>query len=323
MIIVTGGAGFLGSALVWGLNAAGRDDILVVDNLGHGEKWKNLVNRRFADYLHKDAFLAALDGGGDPFGATAVVHLGACSSTTETDAEYLMRNNFAYSRSVTRYALAHGARLVVASSAATYGDGSRGFDDDPAGLDTLRPLNMYGYSKHLFDLWARREGLSDRLASLKFFNVYGPNEYHKGEMCSVVCKAYEQITATGRLALFKSYRPQYPDGGQQRDFLYVKDAVAVMLWLLAHPEVGGLCNVGCGAARTWNALAAAVFTAMERPCAVDYVPMPEALRGKYQYFTEARLDRLRRAGYDRPFTSLEAGVSDYVRGYLARPDRYL
>lgn len=323
MIIVTGGAGFLGSALLWGLNAAGRDDIVVVDNLGNGDKWKNLVNRRYADYLHKDAFLAAIDGGSDSFGATAVVHLGACSSTTETDAEYLMRNNFAYTRSVARYALGHGARLVVASSAATYGDGGRGFDDDPSGLDMLRPLNMYGYSKHLFDLWARREGVLADLASLKFFNVYGPNEYHKGDMRSVVCKAHKQIGTTGRLKLFRSYREEYPDGGQRRDFLYVKDAVAVMLWLLEHPEAGGLFNVGCGAARTWNDLAAAVFAAMALPVAVDYVDMPEAIRGKYQYFTEARMDRLRAAGYDRPFASLEEGVADYVRTYLSGSDPYL
>jgi len=323
MIIVTGGAGFLGSALVWGLNVAGRDDILVVDNLGCSEKWKNLVNRRFVDYLHKDVFLKALSGGGDPFGVEAVVHLGACSSTTETDADYLMRNNVAYSKVVARYALSHQARLIVASSAATYGDGAQGFDDDPARLDGLKPLNMYGYSKHLFDLWARREGLSGQLASLKFFNVYGPNEYHKDDMRSVICKAFAQITATGRLSLFKSYRSQYPDGGQMRDFLYVKDAVAVMVWLLEHPQTDGIFNVGYGVARTWNDLAAAVFAAMKQPVAVDYVPMPETIRDKYQYFTEARMDRLRQAGYDRPFTSLEAGVIDYVRGYLAGPDRYL
>lgn len=323
MIIVTGGAGFLGSALVWGLNAAGLDDILVVDNLGHGDKWKNLVNRRFADYLHKDAFLEAIAHGGDPFRATAVVHLGACSATTETDAEYLMRNNTAYAKAVARYALEAGARLVVASSAATYGDGSLGFDDDPNALEALKPLNMYGYSKHLFDLWARREGVLGQLASLKFFNVYGPNEYHKSDMRSVVCKAYAQIGKTGRLSLFKSSRPDYPDGGQKRDFLYVKDAVAVMLWLLERPEVGGVYNVGSGAARTWNDLAAAVFSAMEKALAVDYIPMPEAIRGKYQYFTEAKMDRLHAAGYDKPFMTLEEGVADYVKGYLSQPDRYL
>ena len=324
MLIVTGGAGFLGSALLWGLNEAGRDDILVVDNLGSGEKWKNCVNRRYRDYLHKDAFLAAVTGGDNPFGTIeAIVHLGACSSTTETDAEYLMRNNFGYARAVARFALAHGARFLVASSAATYGDGSAGFDDDPDGLDALKPLNMYGYSKHLFDLWARREGLLGKLASLKFFNVYGPNEYHKGDMRSVVCKAFKQIRETGRLKLFKSYRPEYPDGGQQRDFLYVKDAVAVMLWLLDHPEVNGIFNVGAGVARTENDLAAAVFAAMDREPAVDYVDMPETLRGKYQYFTEAKMARLRGAGYGTPFFSLEDGVADYVRQYLAATDRYL
>ena len=324
MLIVTGGAGFLGSALLWGLNEAGRDDILVVDNLGSGEKWKNCVNRRYRDYLHKDAFLAAVTGGDNPFGTIeAIVHLGACSSTTETDAEYLMRNNFGYARAVARFALAQGARFVVASSAATYGDGSAGFDDDPHGLDALKPLNMYGYSKHLFDLWARREGLLGELASLKFFNVYGPNEYHKGDMRSVVCKAFKQIRETGRLKLFRSYRPEYPDGGQQRDFLYVKDAVAVMLWLLDHPEVNGIFNVGAGVARTWNDLASAVFAAMDREPAVDYVDMPGTLRGKYQYFTEAKMARLRGAGYDTPFHSLEEGVADYVRGYLAEKDCYL
>lgn len=323
MIIVTGGAGFLGSAMVWGLNEAGCDDILVVDNLGHGEKWKNLVNRRFADYLHKDAFAAAIAGDGDPFQVTAIVHLGACSSTTETDAEYLMRNNLAYSKAVTRYALRTGARLVVASSAATYGDGSRGFDDDVTALDGLRPLNMYGYSKHLFDLWARRQGLLPKLASLKFFNVYGPNEYHKGDMRSVACKAHKQIRETGRLRLFKSHVAEYPDGGQMRDFLYVKDAVAVMGWLLEHPEVGGLFNVGSGRARTWNDLARSVFAAMGRPEAIDYVPMPETLRAKYQNFTEARVDRLRTAGYGRPFASLEDGVADYVGAYLNGTDPHL
>ncbi|BAH75597.1 ADP-glyceromanno-heptose 6-epimerase [Solidesulfovibrio magneticus] len=323
MIIVTGGAGFLGSGLVWGLNAAGYDDILVVDNLGHGDKWKNLVNRRFADYLHKDAFLEAIAEAKDPFGATSVIHLGACSATTETDAEYLMRNNTAYTKAVARYALEAGARLVVASSAATYGDGSLGFDDDPGGLGALKPLNMYGYSKHLFDLWARREGLLGQLASLKFFNVYGPNEYHKADMRSVVCKAYAQIGKTGRLSLFKSSRADYPDGGQKRDFLYVKDAVAVMLWLLEHPEVGGVYNVGSGAARTWNDLAAAVFSAMGKALAVDYIPMPEAIRGKYQYFTEAKMDRLHAAGCANSFMTLEEGVADYVKGYLSQPDRYL
>lgn len=324
MRIVTGGAGFIGSALLWRLNEAGYDDILVVDNLGHGEKWKNLVNRRFVDYLHKDAFFAAITGDGNPFGEVeAVVHLGACSSTTETDAEYLMRNNFAYTRAVARFALGQRARLVVASSAATYGDGAAGFDDDIDALETLKPLNMYGYSKHLFDLWARREGLFPKLASLKFFNVFGPNEYHKGEMRSVVCKAFKQIRETGRLKLFKSYKPDIPDGGQQRDFLSVKDAVEVMAWLLEHPDVGGLYNVGAGTARTWNDLAAAVFAAMDREVAVDYVDMPETLRGKYQYFTEAKMDRLRAAGYDRPFMSLEDGIADYVRHYLAAPDHYL
>lgn len=323
MHIVTGGAGFIGSAFVWKLNAMGVDDILVVDDLGTDDKFKNLVGRRFADYLHKDDFSSRIQAGGDPFGATAILHMGACSSTTETDAEMLMRVNYQYSKVVCGYARACGARFVTASSAATYGDGSKGFDDDPATLDDLRPLNMYALTKHLFDLWLRRQGLLDRVASLKFFNVFGPNEYHKGEMRSVVCKAYEKITATGGLKLFKSDRPDYPDGGQKRDFVFVKDCVEVMWWLLEHPDVGGVFNVGTGLARTWNDLAAAVFAAMDREPRIDYVDMPAALRGKYQYFTEARMDRLRAAGYAAPMTSLEDAVRDYVTGYLATDDPYL
>ncbi len=323
MHIVTGGAGFIGSAFVWKLNAMGVDDILVVDDLGTDDKFKNLAGRRFADYLHKDDFLSSIQAETDPFGVTALVHMGACSSTTETDAEMLMRVNYQYSKAVCRYALSREARFVTASSAATYGDGSRGFDDDPAALDALRPLNMYALTKHLFDLWLRRQGLLDRVASLKFFNVFGPNEYHKGEMRSVVCKAFEKIKATGGLKLFRSDRPDYPDGGQKRDFVFVKDCVEVMRWLLEHPQVGGLFNVGTGLARTWNDLAAAVFAAMDREPRIDYVDMPAALRGKYQYFTEARMDRLRAAGYAAPMTSLEDAVKDYVTGYLATDDPYL
>ncbi len=323
MHIVTGGAGFIGSAFVWKLNAMGVDDILVVDDLGTDDKFKNLVGRRFADYLHKDDFSSRIQAGTDPFGPTAIIHMGACSSTTETDAEMLMRVNYQYSKAVCGYALGCGARFVTASSAATYGDGSKGFDDDPAALDDLRPLNMYALTKHLFDLWLRRQGFFDRVASLKFFNVFGPNEYHKGEMRSVVCKAYEKITATGGLKLFRSERPDYPDGGQKRDFISVKDCVEVMWWLLENPQVGGLFNVGTGRARTWNDLAAAVFAAMGREPRIDYVDMPAALRGKYQYFTEARMDRLRAAGYAAPMTSLEDAVRDYVTGYLATDDPYL
>lgn len=323
MIIVTGGAGFIGSAVVWMLNERGEDDILVVDDLGRGEKWKNLLGRRFSDYLHKKAFLERLESGRDDFAASAVIHLGACSSTIEADAEYLMANNTAYAKTLCRHCLSRGAAFINASSAATYGDGSRGFDDDASALNDLRPLNMYGFSKHLFDLWADKEGILDRIVSLKFFNVFGPNEYHKGEMRSVVCKAYEQIKKTGRLKLFKSHREDYPHGGQRRDFYYVKDAVDLVGWFLEHPEAAGLFNAGSGRAETWNELAEAIFAAMGRDVAVDYIDMPEGLRGKYQYFTQARLDRLRAAGYDREATPLTEAVADYISKYLSVNSSYL
>lgn len=323
MHIVTGGAGFIGSAVVWELNRRGLDDIVVVDNLARTEKWKNLVNRRYADYLHRDAFMDMVRRDALPWPVTAVFHLGACSSTTETDADFLMENNFHYSRDLCRFALDKGARFINASSAATYGDGSRGFSDDPAGLGALRPLNMYGYSKQLFDLWLQREGLLDAVSSLKFFNVYGPNEYHKAAMRSVICKAFGQIRETGVLRLFRSDRPDYADGEQKRDFVYVKDCAALMFWLLEHPEINGVRNVGTGAARTWNDLAAAVFRAMDLPCRVEYVDLPQELRGRYQYYTAAEMDRLGADGCPVAFASLEDGVADYVRNYLAASDPYL
>ena len=323
MYIITGGAGFLGSALVWELNRYGVHDIIIVDNLSRSEKWRNLVPRRFVDYMHRDAFLRLVRSGAlPPWKVDAVVHLGACSDTTETDVDFLMENNFHYSRDVCRWALEKGARFIQASSAATYGNGEEGFDDAPARLMELRPLNMYGYSKHLFDLWAQRQNLLDSVASLKFFNVYGPNEYHKGNMRSVVCKAYAEIQRTGRLRLFRSNHPQYKDGEQQRDFVYVKDVTAVMAWLLQTPGVNGIFNVGAGVPRTWNALARAVFSAMSLPVNIDYVEMPEALHGKYQNFTCANMNRLLAAGCPPCETTLEEGVTEYVCEYLEQ-DTYL
>jgi len=323
MYIITGGAGFIGSVIVCKLNRMGVTDILVVDDLGHGDTFKNLVGLTFSDYLHKDDFLARIQSETDHFNPAVVIHMGANSSTTETDAEAIMRDNYAYSKALCAYAASRDARFVNASSASTYGDGSHGFDDDPALLDSLRPLNMYAMTKHLFDLWLRRKGLLSRVASLKFFNVFGPNEYHKGEMRSVVCKAFEKIRDTGRLALFKSERPDYPDGGQKRDFVWVGDCADVVWWLVENPGVGGILNVGTGQARTWNDLAGAVFAAMGRAPAIDYVEMPAKLRGKYQYYTEARLDRLRAVGYAAPMTSLEDAVARYVTGYLATEHPYL
>jgi ADP-L-glycero-D-manno-heptose 6-epimerase len=324
MHIVTGAAGFIGSAIVWKLNQLGVTDILIVDDLGHSEKWKNLVKLRFEDYIHKKEFLhLVVEKGEDPFGCESIIHMGACSSTTETDANYLMDNNYRYTQMVCRFALNNSIKFINASSAATYGDGALGFDYDLTAIENLRPLNMYGYTKQLFDLWAHGAKLFDHIVSLKFFNVFGPNEYHKGDMMSVVRKAFDQINQTDKLNLFKSYRKEYEDGGQQRDFVYVKDVVDVVAWLVEHPDVSGLFNVGCGQARSWNELAAAVFRAMDKPYNVEYVDMPGTLREKYQYFTQARIKRLRDAGYTKPFTSLEDAAADYIQGHLMQPDPYL
>ena len=323
MYIVTGGAGFIGSAMVWKLNQMGITDILVVDNLASTEKWKNLVNRSYADYIHRDEFIDMVLHDDLPGDVEGIVHMGACSATTELDADFLMENNFRYSRVLCEFALRKGARFINASSASTYGDGSLGFSDDIALMPRLKPLNMYGYSKQLFDLWALREEKLDRIASLKFFNVYGPNEYHKGDMKSVVCKAYTQIGETGRMCLFMSDRPEYTHGGQKRDFVYVKDCVELMWWLLQNEAVGGVFNVGTGNAREWNHLARAVFASMDREAVIDYVEMPGHLKGKYQYFTEAPMGWLETHKCPVRFRSLEEGVDDYVRNYLAQADPYL
>jgi ADP-L-glycero-D-manno-heptose 6-epimerase len=316
-IVVTGAAGLIGSALVWQLNAAGIDDAILVDRLGTSEKWRHLVPLRFSDYCEADAFYERVARDPHAFGPISTVyHLGACSATTERDAAYLIRNNVGVSQDLARWALELGARFVYASSAATYGARETDLRED---LDphSLRPLNMYGYSKHLFDLWARREGVLDRAVGIKYFNVFGPNEDHKGDMRSVVAKAYEQILRDGTIQLFASYRSGIADGEQTRDFLYVKDAVAITLFLGTAPNVAGLFNVGAGIARSWNDLARAIFAALDRPARIEYVPMPESLRQKYQYRTQATIDRLRAAGYAAPITSLEDAVRDYVCTYLA------
>lgn len=322
-VLVTGGAGFIGSAVVWQLNRLGCDDILVTDFLGIGEKWVNLRALRFDDYLEADEFMGRVRSRPSAFGKfDAVIHLGACSSTTERDAAYLAKNNYGYTRDLADWALRREARFVYASSAATYGDGSAGMEDGQEGLGRLRPLNMYGYSKHLFDMRASRSGMLRRIAGLKYFNVFGPNEGHKGDMRSVVSKGYEQIRATGRMSLFKSHRPEYGDGEQARDFLYVKDAAAMTVHLAGRARANGLFNLGSGAARTWLDLARAIFAALGREPAIDIVEMPEAIRDRYQYFTLAGISRLRGAGYGAAVTSLEEAVGDYVKNYLV-PGRLL
>jgi len=319
--LVTGGAGFIGSALVWALNRRGCERIIVCDRLGADEKWRNLTPLRFADYVEADDLLPRLQNGAlGKF--NLVLHLGACSSTTERDAGFLVRNNYEFTRDLAAWSLANRTRFVYASSAATYGDGVAGMEDDDAKLDTLRPLNMYGYSKHLFDLHAKRAGFLGRIVGLKYFNVFGPNEDHKGDMRSVVHKSFGQVRETGVIRLFKSHRPDYRDGGQKRDFLYVKDAVAMTLHLAADEKAGGLFNIGSGAARTWLDLGHAVFAALKREPKIEFIEMPEGIRDKYQYFTEANLARLRAAGYTAPVTPLEGAVSDYIGNYLV-PDRPL
>lgn len=323
MYIVTGGAGFIGSAMLWKLNSLGIDSILVVDNLEKTEKWKNLVNRSYDSYMHRDDFIKRIKSGRINKRVKAIYHMGACSSTTERDADFLMKNNLEYSKILCAFAQSHGARFINASSAATYGDGTDGFNDHEDDIQILKPLNMYGYSKQLFDLWARKNRRLKQIASLKFFNVYGPNENHKGNMRSVVNKAYHQIKDQGEMSLFKSNHPDYTDGGQMRDFVYIKDCVDIMWWLTEHPEVNGIFNIGTGQARSWNDLVTAVFTAMNKKINIKYIDMPEELLGKYQNFTQAEMSKLKNAGYDKPISSLEDGVKDYVQNYLMQKDQFL
>ena len=320
-VLVTGGAGFIGSALVWALNRHGCEDIVVCDILGTNEKWRNLAPLRFADYIEGDVLLQRLQSGAlGKF--DLILHMGACSSTTEKDATYLIRNNYEFTKDLAAWALANKARFVYASSAATYGDGSAGMEDGDAHIEALRPLNMYGYSKQLFDLCAKRGGFLNKIVGLKYFNVYGPNEDHKGDMRSLVHKSFAQVKNEGVIRLFKSYRKDYKDGEQKRDFLYVKDAVAMTLYLAANKKAGGLFNIGSGAARTWIDLANSVFAALGKKPKIEFIEMPEAIRDKYQYFTQADVSRLRAAGYREKITSLENAVADYVRNYL-EPDKRL
>jgi ADP-L-glycero-D-manno-heptose 6-epimerase len=319
-ILVTGGAGFIGSALVWALNQRGHTDIVVTDFLGSDEKWKNLVPLKFADYVEAGSFREHLRHNPAAFGRfSAVFHLGACSATTERNASYLIDNNYNVTKELAAWSLEHDARFIYASSAATYGDGAQGMEDTNEELHRLRPLNMYGYSKHLFDLHAQREGWLSRIVGVKYFNVFGPNEDHKGEMRSLVNKAYQQILATGRVQLFKSHKPEFKDGEQMRDFLYVKDAVEMTLHFAEHPQgqtTGGLYNLGSGEANTWLTLTRAIFAALGREPTIDFIDMPEVLRGKYQYFTQADTAKLRAAGYARAMTPLTESVRDYVQNHL-------
>ena len=328
MILVTGGAGFIGSNLVAGLEAREVGDIVLCDRFGADDKWRNLAKREIADLVPPEDLFAFLEAHRRDI--SLIFHMGAISSTTETDVDLIMRNNFRLSLALWDWCAAHDARLIYASSAATYGDGAAGFDDDSSveALARLRPLNPYGWSKHLFDRRVARVTAGGgrrppQWAGLKFFNVYGPNEYHKGAMKSVVAQIHPVVASGAPARLFKSHHPDYEDGGQLRDFVWVGDCVEVMLWLADNPEVSGLFNLGTGQARSFADLARAVFAALDRPAEIDYRDTPAELRDKYQYFTQAEMGRLRAAGYTRPFTALEDGVGRYVRDHLSADDPYL
>ncbi len=321
MVIVTGGAGFIGSALIWRLNKDGREDIVVVDRFDKQGQWKNLRGLRFAEIIHIEDFMKSID----QFlrEAELLVHLGACSDTTEQDFSYLLKENFNTSKVLAKACLDKGVRFVYASSAATYGKGESGFDDqDTALLYRLRPLNPYAYSKHLFDLWALENNLLRDIVGIKYFNVFGPNEYHKGHMRSMVIKAYEQIKETGKVRLFKSYHPDYEDGRQRRDFIYVKDAVDMTVYLMENESASGIYNIGTGKARTWLELVTPIFEALNREVSIEFIDMPQSIRNQYQYETKAEMTKLFSLGYRGELWELGLAVKDYVLDYLEK-DRFL
>jgi ADP-L-glycero-D-manno-heptose 6-epimerase len=325
MLLLTGGAGFIGSNVLASLNEAGRPDIAVNDILGSDGKWRNLAGRQLTEFVPPADLSRWLDGRK----LDAVVHMGAISSTTATDGDLLMENNFRLSLRLFDWCAATRTPFIYASSAATYGDGAAGFSDDwsLAALKRLKPMNLYGWSKHMFDLAvvervARKDKLPPQWAGLKFFNVFGPNEYHKGEMTSLVAKRFDDAKAGGPIRLFKSHRAGIADGDQKRDFIYVDDAVAVVRWLMETPAVSGIFNVGTGQARSFRDLVTAMFAALGREPKIEYIDMPLSIRDSYQYFTQAEIGNLRRAGFDADFTTIEEGVKRYVSGYLDRADRY-
>ncbi len=331
MFIVTGGAGFIGSNLVAGLESRKKGDIVVCDILGSGDKWRNISKRGLRDIVRPEKLMEYLVAHKDE--VEAIFHMGAISSTTEKDADLITENNFSLTRELWKWCAAHNVRFIYASSAATYGSGEKGFRDDDSAdyLAGLRPLNPYGWSKHVFDRRVsnlvysgkKTEAVPPQWAGLKFFNVYGPNEYHKGDQMSVICKLYPQVVAGAAARLFKSHHPDYSDGGQIRDFVYVGDCVDVMLWLCDNPKVSGLFNVGTGKGRSFKDLAESVFKALGKTPKISYMEMPEDLRGKYQYFTQADMSKLRAAGYAKPFTELEEGVRRYVQDHMTASDPYV
>lgn len=321
MIAITGGAGFIGSALIWKLNSESFDDILVVDLLKEKNS-KNLTNLKFQNFMDKNEFVKRIEKGDFNKSIEGILHIGACSSTTEKNKDFLLENNYEYTRRLCSWSINNKKRFVYASSAATYGDGSKGFSDEHNLLSDLKPLNMYAYSKQLFDSWAFENKLLDKIAGLKYFNVFGPNEYHKGEMRSVVHKAFGQIKSTGKVRLFKSYDSKYKDGGQLRDFIYVKNTVDITIFIYEH-GINGIFNAGTGKARSFYDLVVSVFNAMKIEPKIEYFDMPSDIKDKYQYFTQADITKLRNAGYKKEISSLEESITDYVRNYLMTNNPYL
>lgn len=329
MIIITGGAGMIGSMIAWHINTIlKRDDMLIVDRITHPEQWQNLVKRQYINYLDKDELFDYLATAKN---IEAVIHMGAISATTERDFNKLVQDNIRYSQKLWNWCTEQKVPYFYASSAATYGDGEVGYDDDESQIHQLRPLNGYGYSKQFFDQWvlkqaslkqAAQKNTPPRWAGFKFFNVYGPNEYHKERMASVAFHTFNQFSETGSMKLFKSHLAGYEDGMQLRDFVYVKDAAAVIVHFMQHATASGIYNIGTGQARAFKDLATAVMTSMGKAPAITYIDMPQDLHGKYQYFTEANMAKLKAAGYTQAFHSLEDGVRDYVQNYLMQADRY-
>ena len=330
MIIITGGAGMIGSMIAWHINhLLGRDDIIIVDRQTHADQWQNLCHRRYANYLDKDELLPWLNDNkrSNDQRIDAIIHMGAISATTERDFNKLVQDNIRYSQQLWTWCAQRDVPFLYASSAATYGAGDEGYDDNEAEIDQLRPLNGYGYSKQYFDQWALRQA-AQKLATpprwygFKFFNVYGPNEYHKERMASVAFHSFNQFREAGTVKLFKSAKAGYEDGMQLRDFVYVKDAAAAVAHFIGHKAESGIYNIGSGKARAFRDLATAVMSSMGKQPSITYIDMPQDLQGKYQYFTEANVAKLRAAGYDKPFHTLEEGVADYVQNYLMQPDPY-
>jgi ADP-L-glycero-D-manno-heptose 6-epimerase len=319
LIIITGGAGFIGSNLLYGLNIRGYTNIIIVDSLKTTEKWKNLRGLDFVEYYEKNRFKEMIRSGKlSSWGIKTIFHLGACSDTTEKDADYLMENNFGYTKLLAEEAVKNNIQFIYASSAATYGDGSKGFSDKEDSLESFIPLNIYGYSKHVFDVYAKKTGLLSKITGLKFFNVFGPNEYHKGNMRSFIIKAYEQIIKTGKVKLFKSYNSEYKDGEQVRDFIYVRDAVNMILFFFNNKILTGIFNIGSGTTISWNTLVKEVFQSVDKKPVIKYIEMPVNIKNQYQYYTKADISKIRKLGYDEEISDFKTAVKDYVLNYLSK-----